>query len=153
PYPGIDREYGRMTEQEWHGLMRAVVAEGRRGLKPTGAMVVILQPNFEKVGEMRLWPWDFVAWAGRAWNLVREASGWTFGSRPAAGARRQHGLMRQSVKMCVWLGPAACYRRQENVLWLPCEDNFAQSKSDSALCSMPSGQHYRGSRIGDTVAE
>jgi hypothetical protein len=29
----------------------------------------------------------------------------------------------------------------------------AQSKSDAALRTMPSGQHYRGSRIGDTVTE
>jgi hypothetical protein len=43
PYPEIDREYGRLTEREWHGLMRVVVTEGRRLLKPTGSMVVILQ--------------------------------------------------------------------------------------------------------------
>jgi DNA modification methylase len=55
--------------------------------------------------------------------------------------------------MCVWLGPPGCYRRQENVLCLPCDDNFAQSKSDSALRVMPSGQHYRNSRIADTVTE
>ena len=54
PYPEIDREYGRMTEDEWHDLMRVVVAEGRRVLKPSGSMVVILQPNFEKVGTMPL---------------------------------------------------------------------------------------------------
>ena len=55
PYPEISREYGRLTEVEWHDLMKTVVTEGRRVLKPTGAMVVILQPNFEKVGKMRLW--------------------------------------------------------------------------------------------------
>jgi hypothetical protein len=41
PYPEIDREYGRLTEKEWHDLMRVVVAEGRRLLKPTGSLVVI----------------------------------------------------------------------------------------------------------------
>jgi DNA modification methylase len=153
PYPEIDREYGRLTEQEWHDLMRVVVAEGRRVLKSTGSMVVVLQPNFEKVGKMRLWLWEFVAWAGREWNLVQDVYWWNFGCLPGGCANRQNALLRQSVKMCVWLGPPNCYRNQENVLWLPCDENFAESKSDSALRNMPSGQHYRGSRIGDTVTE
>src|ERR1019366_5748473 len=34
PYPEIDREYGRLSEEEWHELMRTVVTEGRRVLKP-----------------------------------------------------------------------------------------------------------------------
>lgn len=72
PYPEIDREYGRLTEAEWHDLMKVVVTEGRRVLKPTGSMVVILQPNFAKVGKMRLWLWEFVVWAGREWNLVQD---------------------------------------------------------------------------------
>jgi ParB-like nuclease family protein/DNA methylase len=55
PYPEIDREYGRLTEDEWHDLMHAVVTEGRRVLKPNGSMVFILQPNFEKIGQMRVW--------------------------------------------------------------------------------------------------
>lgn len=61
PYPEIDREYGRLTEADWHEMMRVVVTEGRRVLKPTGSMVVIIQPNFETVGKMRLWAWEFVA--------------------------------------------------------------------------------------------
>ena len=39
PYPEIDREYGRMTEADWHDLMKTVVIEGRRVLKPSGSMV------------------------------------------------------------------------------------------------------------------
>ena len=31
PYPEIDREYGRMTEAEWHGMMREVVDRGPAG--------------------------------------------------------------------------------------------------------------------------
>jgi hypothetical protein len=31
PYPEIERQYGRMTEKEWHQRMRVVVAEGRAG--------------------------------------------------------------------------------------------------------------------------
>ena len=119
PYPEIDREYGRMTEGEWHELMREVVAEGRRVLKPTGSMVIIIQPNFEKVGKMRLWLWEFVAWAGREWNLVQDVYWWAFDSLPLSGTKRHQGLLRASVKMCVWLGEADCYRSQDNVLWLP----------------------------------
>lgn len=64
-YPEVKRQYGRITEPEWHDLMRAVVQEGRRVLKPKGSMVIILQPNYEAIGKMRLWLWDFVSWAGR----------------------------------------------------------------------------------------
>jgi RNase P protein component len=53
----VRREYGKLSEREWHDLMRAVVRECRRALKPSGSMVVILQPNFRKAGRMRLWPW------------------------------------------------------------------------------------------------
>ncbi len=153
PYPEIDREYGRMTEEEWHDLMRVVVAEGRRLLKPTGSMVVVLQPNFEKVGRMRLWPWDFVAWAGREWNLVQDAYWWSYDAMPLSGTNRKQGLLRQSVKMCVWLGPANCYRNQENVLWMPSDTIFAEGKSDMALRTTPSGRTYRDGRIADTAEE
>ena len=153
PYPEIDREYGKLTEAEWHELMHAVVTEGRRVLKPTGSMVVILQPNFEKIGTMRVWLWEFMAWAGREWNLIQDAYWWNHGCLPSRSSNRKYGLMRQSMKMCVWIGPADCYRSQDSVLWLPSDDNFAQSKSDSALRIAPSGQHYRGSRIANTVAE
>ena len=66
--PGGQAGYGRINEPEWHELMRAVVTEGRRVLKPKGSMVVILQPNYEAIGKMRLWLWEFVAWAGREWE-------------------------------------------------------------------------------------
>ena len=153
PYPEIDREYGRLTESDWHDLMRQVVAEGRRALKPTGSMVVILQPNFETVGRMRLWLWEFVAWAGREWNLVQDAYWWSFDAMPLSGASRKHGLMRHSVKMCVWLGPQDCYRNQDNVLWTPSDEIFAGRKSDSALRKSRSGRSYRNSTIGETAEE
>jgi ParB-like chromosome segregation protein Spo0J len=92
PYPEIDREYGRLTEKEWHELMREVVSESRRVLKPTGSMVIILQPNFDKVGKMRLWLWEFVVWAGREWNLIEDAYWWNFGMLPTFSANRKYGL-------------------------------------------------------------
>jgi DNA modification methylase len=153
PYPEIDREYGRMTEAEWHDLMKTVVTEGRRVLKPTGSMVVILQPNFEKVGKMRLWLWDFVAWAGREWNLVQDVYWWSHDAMPLSGTNRKQGLLRQSVKMCVWLGPPSCYRNQDNVLWLPSDDIFAGRKSDSAMRTSRSGRNYRNGQIAETAEE
>ena len=153
PYPEISREYGRLTEAEWHDLMKTVIVEGRRVLKPTGSMVVILQPNFEKVGKMRLWLWEFVAWAGREWNLIQDAYWWSYDSMPLTGTNRKDGLMRHSVKMCVWLGPPDCYRNQDNVLWTPSDTIFAEGKSEKALHNTPAGRTYRDGRIAETVEE
>jgi DNA modification methylase/ParB-like chromosome segregation protein Spo0J len=153
PYPEIDREYGRLTEAEWHDLMRAVVTEGRRLLKPTGSMVVIIQPNSQAVGRMRLWPWEFVSWAGREWNLVEDAYWWAFDAMPLIWSSRKYGLMRQSVKMCVWLGPPNCYRNQDRVLWMPSDELFAERKSNSALRTTPNGRRYRDDRIAEVVED
>jgi DNA modification methylase len=111
PYPEIDREYGRLTEVEWHAMMQTVVTEGRRVLKPSGSIVFILQPNFEKMGQMRLWLWEFVVWAGQSWNLIQDVYWWSFDAMPLVMNHRTNGLLRHSVKMCVWLGPSDCYRR------------------------------------------
>lgn len=153
PYPEIDRDYGRMTEADWHEMMMAVVAEGRRVLKPTGSMVVVLQPNFEKIGKMRLWLWEFVARAGREWNLVQDAYWWAFDSLPLSGTKRQQGLLRASVKTCVWLGAADCYRNQDNVLWLPSDANFAEGREDRAMRRGPSGRTYIPANMTGTVEE
>jgi hypothetical protein len=39
----VDREYGRMSEQDWHAMMREIVAQARRVLKPKGSAVFILE--------------------------------------------------------------------------------------------------------------
>jgi hypothetical protein len=116
-------------------------------------MVVIIQPNSKVVGRMRLWPWEFVAWAGKEWNLIQDAYWWAFDAMPLIWASRKFGLMRQSVKMCVWLGPADCYRNQEKVLWTPSDGLFAERKSDSALRSTPNGRNYRNDRIAEAVED
>lgn len=153
PYPEIDREYGRLTEAEWHDLMRTVVTEGRRLLKPSGSMVIILQPNSEHVGKMRLWLWEFVAWAGREWNLIQDVYWWSNDSMPLSGTNRKQGLLRASIKMCVWLGPPDCYRDQDRVLWLPSDDIFAERKSDSVLRVSGSGKTHRNARIQGAAEE
>jgi DNA modification methylase len=121
PYPGVQREYGKLSEPDWQDLMRAVVRECRRALKPTGSMVVILQPTFRKAGRMRLWPWEFVLWAAGQWNLVQDVY-WARPDPPPGGvAAGRTGLLRSAVKWCVWLGPPTCYRNQAAVLKPPCE--------------------------------
>src|SRR5271168_3493634 len=82
PYPEVSREYGRMSEDEWHQMMDAVVPQLKRVLKPTGSAVFILQPNFETVGKMRLWVWEFLLKTAKSWTLVQTAYWWNFASIP-----------------------------------------------------------------------
>jgi len=152
-YPEVNRAYGRISEADWHDLMREVVVESRRVLKPNGSAVFIFQPNYEKVGKMRLWLWEFVAWAGREWNLVQDVYWWATDAMPLAGTNRKQGLMRQSVKMCVWLGPPACYRKQEAVLWTPSQAHMARDRSDMALRTGPSGRTFRNGTVVQAAEE
>jgi DNA modification methylase len=153
PYPEIERQYGRMTESEWHGMMRDVVTEGRRVLKPGGSMVIVLQPNYETVGKMRLWAWEFLIWAAREWKLIQDVYWWAYDSLPLSGTKRHQGLLRSSVKTCVWLGPADCFRNQDNVLWLPADVNFAESRADRSQRRGPSGRSYSHGDMAETVEE
>lgn len=125
PYPEIDRPYGRWTEAEWWSLIvEGVIPHVRRILKPTGSAVFILQPNSRKVGSMRGWLFRFQAWACDHWNLIQDAYWFRYDILPTEGAPTK-GLMRQSVKPCVWLGPADCYRNQDAVLWTESDHNKA----------------------------
>lgn len=131
--PEVSRAYGRISEADWHDLMRVVVRESRRVLKPSGSTVFLLQPNYESLGKMRLWLWEFMAWAGREWNLIQDAYRWAIDAMPLAGTNRKIGLMRQSVKMCVWLGPSDCDRNQDGVLWTPSEATSASPSCGHCL--------------------
>lgn len=154
PYPEINREYGRMSEADWWAMMMGVCAEARRVLKPMGSAVFILQPNSRKVGSMRGWLWEFMAWVCREWNMVQDAYWWNTCAAPTVHARRTNGLMRPSSKLCVWAGAGGCYRNQEGVL-LPLSDRMkrgAQTLSDD-LVYKPSGAHWRDSRVAQTTVE
>ena len=152
-YPEVNREYGRISEQEWHRLMKDVVTECRRVLRPKGSIVIVLQANYAKVGQMRLWPWRFLLSAAEQWNLIQDVYWWACDALPTAGTNRNQGLLRQSVKMCVWLGPADCYRSQDNVLWVPSERHSARKWSDRALQHRPSGHTVRDGRTAQSSAE
>ena len=153
PYPEVNREYGKLSEKEWHDLMQSVVVEAKRIVKPTGSAVIILQPNYKKVGQMRLWLWEFVLWAAKEWNLVQDVYWWAIDSLPAAGTNRRQGLLRQSTKMCVWLGSPNCYRNQDAVLWQPSDGHAARKWSDRALKNRPSGHSVRDGRTIETSVE
>ena len=130
PYPCIDRPYGKLTEAEWWSLIvDSVIPQVRRVLKPTGSAVFILQPNSRKVGSMRGWLWEFMSWACREWNMVQDAWWSNIAAMPAAGAT-SHGLMRPSLKACVWLGRDDCYRSQDSVLWTESQRNAQRRTND-----------------------
>lgn len=153
PYPEISRPYGRLTEPQWHELMRDVVAQSRRVLSDTGSAVYILQPNSERVGRMRPWLWEFMAWTAREWNQVQDAWWWNFTRSPTVHCNRVNGLMRPSVKACVWLGSEDCYRNQRNVLWKSSDGNIAARSEKRALEYQPSGGSMRRHRCASASIE
>lgn len=150
PYPEIDRDYGRLSEAEWHDLMRHVVQETRRVLKPQGSAVFIL-PTLSTWA--RCAPGSGSSWPSRReWNLVQDVYWWNPTSPPNVHCQARYGLMRPSVKMCVWLGPPDCYRNQEAIRWSPSEAMRHQAKGASwALRCTPSGYSTRAGRIQETV--
>lgn len=152
PYPEISRDYGRLTEAEWHDLMDVVVAECRRVLKPSGSAVFVLQPNSRHVGQMRLWLWDFLLRTAKAWNLVQDVYWWNYNTMPTGGVSRKQGLMRPSVKYCLWFGPADCYRSQDKILWQTARFD-PKRLEDRALYYVPSGASMRDGRCFATAVE
>jgi len=116
PYPCIKRDYGYWTVEEWWSLIvEGIVPEVRRILKPTGSAVFILQPNSEHVGQMRGWLWEFMAWVCREWNMVQDVWWWNVAALPIGVS--QFGLLRPSMKACVWCGISTCYHQQDKILW------------------------------------
>jgi DNA modification methylase len=153
PYPYIKRPYGYWTESEWFELMDPVVAECRRVLKPIGSAVFILQPTSEKVGKMRPWLWKFMAKWTEQWNMVQDAWWWNFAKAPTVHCNRKYGLMRQSVKACVWLGASNCYRDQDKVLWESSMRNIAQRSAGRILNYSANGTSMRQARCATTSLE
>jgi DNA modification methylase len=118
PYPYIKRDYGMLTEEQWWDLMMGVCKEVRRILKPSGSAVFILQANAKKLGNMRGWLWEFMAWVCREWNMVQDAWWWNYATIPSSQSI-QGRFMRPSVKACVWAGSPSCYHNQDLVLVIP----------------------------------
>jgi DNA modification methylase len=154
PYPEIDRPYGRLTEAQWFALMRTLVPEVRRLLRPRGSAVFVLQPNSERAGKLRPWLFEFQAWLCREWNVVQDAYWWNPTALPMGGANTQ-SMLRGSVKACVWCGPPDCYRDQGSVL-LPESARMERHRNLAARECRPavtyaSGNEMSHSRCSDTV--
>jgi DNA modification methylase len=147
PYPYVKKTYGYWNEKQWRKLIDTVIEECRRILKPTGSMVLVLQPNSEQVGRVRPWLWRFVAdWAER-WNLVRDVYWWNYATLPTSGCEVRYGLPRASLKHLVWLGPADCYRDQGAVLWKPSDDTLARKMEERRRGRTGSKQHLSGAHV------
>jgi DNA modification methylase len=144
PYACIKREYGYWTEETWFDLMRFVMPHVMRILKPLGSAVVVLQPNSESNGRMRLWLWEFALWVGKEWGLVQDVYWWNPAAIPACGAREENGLMRASVKHCIWIGNPQCYRAQGEILL---------TETDSARVARHAGRKFRKHPSGYSTGE
>jgi len=153
PYPCIKRNYGTLTEKDWHTLMADVVTQVRRVLKPAGSAVFILQPNSRKVGKMRTWIWEFLLKTAKEWNLIQDAYWWNTSAAPVTAANRKNKLLRPSVKYCLWFGDPNCYRNQDAVLWQASQDMLKRKIEDRALRHRPSGYTFRDGRALATVLE
>ena len=151
PYAEVKRDYGYWSEQQWRKMMYPIVLEIKRVLKPTGSAVVIIQPNSKHVGTMRPWVWDFMAWSCRRWNIVQDVYWWNTTTPPNVHTHADIGLMRTSVKNCVWLGDPQCYRNQDAVLWRASDSIKAMDISDRSLRHHPSGLTVRKGRIAETT--
>lgn len=161
PYAEIDRDYGRMSEAEWEAFAHALVRKILRVLKPRGSAVFIIQPNSERVGRMRAWVFRFLAWCSddlvRETNerigMVQDAWWWNTAAIPTVHTRREHGLLRQSVKPCVWIGPDDCYRDQTSVFWSESDASASASRESRAVIKYPSGQSVRRQMMTSVVDE
>lgn len=154
PYPGIKRPYGMISEDEWHALMDSVLQQCRRILKPQSSVVMIIQPNYEVVGRMRLWPWKFVVRAAESWEdwgLIQDVYSFAPNAPPCGGVERSIGLLRTSVKWCVWLGPSDCYRNQDAVLDAP--SPHTAHRMDNRQQVHPSGLRFNLTGIYKAFAE
>lgn len=153
PYPCIKRTYGYWTEEQWWALMRPVVAEVRRLLKPTGSAVFILQSNQEHVGRERPWLWEFMAWVAREWNMVMPLWWWNHAAQPGIHAQRKYGLCRRGLHAIIWAGNPDCHRNQEAVLWEPSDAMKLVGLEDRSLHRTPSGWSVRPGCCAEAVAE
>ncbi len=162
PYAEIDRDYGRMSEAEWETFAHALVRKSLRVLKPRGSAVFIIQPNSERVGRMRAWVFRFLAWC--ADDLVRETNGrvgmvqdawwWNTTAPPTVHCQRERGLMRPSLKPCVWVGAEDCYRDQQTVLWSESARNAERRlEGNTSLEVRPSGLSMRVQRCADAAVD
>lgn len=152
PYARIKREYGYWKEKDWHAMMDDVMVECRRLLKPSGSAVFILQPNFKTTGSMSLWLWRFLLRWAKQWNLIQDVYWWNHTTPPTIAAS-MHGLLRSSLKYCLWFGPPDCYRNQERALWSESMHNAAKRAAGRFRGGVTSKTGPSGHRSTMTVGD
>ena len=151
-YPEVDRAYGRISEDQWHSLMREVVTESRRILKPKGSAVFIFQPNYEKIGKMRLWLWEFF-WSAKEWNLIQDVYWWSIDAHATGRDEpqaRTSSPERENVRMA-----RPCRLLPQTGLGFvdTISVTSARHRADIALRVSPSGRHYRNSTLTKAADE
>jgi DNA modification methylase len=154
PYPYVKRDYGYWIESEWLALMQPLTLELKRVLKPTGSVVLILQPNSNGLGSMRPWLWKYLVWCCENWNVLQDVYWWNNTAIPEAQAI-QGKFMRPSIKYMVWLGDKKCYRNQDAILWLESEETKADRLTRRATprTISPSGHGVTRRRILEASAK
>lgn len=134
-------------------MMNILVAGIKQVLKSNGSAVFILQPNSFKVGSMRLWLWKWLVETAENWNLIQDVYWWNNTALPTVHCQRRRGLLRPSVKYCLWFGERSCYRNQDEVLWTISDGLKAKDCEDRALRYRPSGYTVRNGRALATATE
>jgi DNA modification methylase len=135
PYPHIKRDYGFWESGKWLDMMRGVVEQSKRVLKPNGSAVFILQQNMDTKDGLRRWLYDFYIYLFDNWSIIQDAYWWNH-TTPPNYFSNQMKMMRPSVKHLIWCGGVDCYRNQDAVLWDVGKNHLAQ---DAAA------RFYRGS--------
>jgi site-specific DNA-methyltransferase (adenine-specific) len=154
PYACVKRDYGYWTETDWLNWMCGqIVPEIKRVLKPTGSAMFLIQPNSEKIGKMRAWVWKFLVFCAENWNVIQDAYWWNISAFPCGGAITS-GMLRSSLKYCVWCGETDFYRDQDAVLWEEAEQTKAQRMAGRAgKKTFPSGHACDYERMDKSVVK
>jgi hypothetical protein len=163
-YAEVDRDYGRMSDADWRVYMQRLVFACLDVLTARGSAVFILQANQEYIGRTRPWLFWFMWWCaeelphltGGRIGMVQDAYWWNPAAAPTAHCNRNHGLMRPSVKPCVWIGPADCYRAQAEVLWSESAaqaERRATARLSTATQRRPSGHTMNETRTAAAAEE
>jgi DNA modification methylase len=133
PYPCVEKSYGVMKEEEWMEMMMEVVKQSKRIVKPTGSAVFLLQPTGVHVGQMRTWLYEFIFKAAKEWNLVQDVIWFNPTATTNQWCNKKNGLLRPSVKYCIWLGNPDCYRDQSKVMWQASESSLAKKTEERCM--------------------
>ena len=91
------------------------------------------------------------------WGLVQDVYSFAKNALPCGGAERRIGLLRTSIKWCVWLGRPDCYRNQDAVLEPPSPNTKYPSGTPTegpvTYDVHPSGLRFNNAGFNKALAE